>query len=50
MNEPPESFGPAESAPAFEAIASRQLLSWLAEQRVSLAFTTYQSEIGRAHV
>lgn len=29
--------------PAFEAIASRQFSSWLAEQRVSLAFTTYQT-------
>ena len=34
---------PLAAAPAFEAIASRQLLSWLAEQRVSLAFTTYQT-------
>ena len=29
--------------PAFEALASRQLTSWLAEQQVSLAFTTYQT-------
>lgn len=29
--------------PAFEAIASRQFTSWLAEQRASLAFTTYQT-------
>lgn len=29
--------------PAFEAIASRQFSSWLAEQRVGLAFTTYQT-------
>ncbi len=29
--------------PAFEAIASRQFNSWMAEQKVSLAFTTYQS-------
>ena len=31
------------AAPAFEVSASRQFTSWLHEQRVSLAFTTYQS-------
>ena len=30
-------------SPAFELTASRQFTSWMAEQRVSLAFTTYQS-------
>ena len=30
-------------APPFEISASRQFTSWLAEQRLSLAFTTYQS-------
>ena len=29
--------------PLFEAIASRQFTAWLHEQRVSLAFTTYQT-------
>ncbi|MBI5757154.1 MAG: TIGR03032 family protein [Planctomycetales bacterium] len=29
--------------PAFELFASRQFTAWLAEQRVSLGFTTYQS-------
>jgi uncharacterized protein DUF4915 len=43
MNQPQESTGKADSAPAFELIASRQFNSWLAEQRVSLAFTTYQT-------
>ena len=31
------------AAPTFTAVASRQLPAWLAEQRVSLAFTTYQT-------
>lgn len=31
------------AAPPFEISASRQFTSWLAEQRLSLAFTTYQS-------
>ncbi|MFW6730723.1 MAG: TIGR03032 family protein [Synechococcus sp.] len=30
------------AAPAFEITTSRQLLSWMAEQRLSLALTTYQ--------
>src|SRR5436189_6467767 len=34
---------PRTDQPVFEAIASRQLTSWLAEQRHSLAFTTYQA-------
>ncbi len=29
--------------PAFELIASRQFTAWLVEQRLSLAFTTYQT-------
>ena len=29
--------------PAFELLASRQFTGWLAEQRLSLAFTTYQT-------
>jgi uncharacterized protein (TIGR03032 family) len=33
----------APRAPAFELTASRQFTSWLAEQKVSLAFTTYQA-------
>ena len=32
-----------ESLPQLEMIPSRQFTAWLAEQRVSLAFTTYQS-------
>ena len=43
MNQHPESNGNADSVPALELIASRQFNSWLAEQRISLAFTTYQS-------
>ena len=31
-----------QAPPAFELSASRQLLSWLAEQKLSLALTTYQ--------
>lgn len=34
---------PRMAAPPFEVSASRQFTSWLHEQRVSLAFTTYQS-------
>ena len=34
---------PRMAAPPFEISASRQFTSWLAEQRLSLAFTTYQS-------
>jgi uncharacterized protein (TIGR03032 family) len=30
-------------SPAFELTASRQFASWMAEQQVSLAFTTYQA-------
>src|SRR4051812_28717593 len=32
----------SQSAPAFEVSTSRQFLSWLSEQRLSLAVTTYQ--------
>ena len=31
------------AGPKFELTASRQFTAWLAEQRVSLAFTTYQT-------
>ena len=34
---------PSTSAPSLEITASRQFTSWLAEQNVSLAFTTYQA-------
>ena len=34
---------PTEAQPQLELIPSRQFTAWLAEQRVSLAFTTYQS-------
>src|SRR5262245_32548364 len=33
----------APRTPAFELTASRQFTAWLAEQKVSLAFTTYQA-------
>ena len=33
----------AQRAPAFELTASRQFTAWLAEQKTSLAFTTYQA-------
>ena len=33
----------ASSAPSLELTTSRQLTSWMAEQKVSLAFTTYQA-------
>jgi uncharacterized protein (TIGR03032 family) len=33
----------AEEKPQFEAMASRQFTSWMLEQRLSLAFTTYQT-------
>ena len=34
---------PSTSAPSLEITASRQFTSWLAEQNLSLAFTTYQA-------
>ncbi len=34
---------PAVGTPRFEITASRQFTAWMAEQRVSLAFTTYQA-------
>lgn len=37
---PPSSM--TASQPSFEITTSRQLISWMAEQRLSLAFTTYQ--------
>ncbi len=33
---------PAASAPSFEITTSRQLLAWMAEQKLSIALTTYQ--------
>ena len=33
----------ATAAPKFEISTSRQLADWMAEQRLSLAFTTYQA-------
>ncbi|HEY9692757.1 MAG TPA: DUF4915 domain-containing protein [Oculatellaceae cyanobacterium] len=32
-----------QSSPQLELMGSRQFTDWLAEQRVSLAFTTYQT-------
>ena len=45
MNPPQETVGNVNSAPvpALELMGSRQFNSWLAEQRCSLALTTYQS-------
>ncbi|MBF0185118.1 MAG: TIGR03032 family protein [Magnetococcales bacterium] len=37
-----EQTDPAVSAPPLEITTSRQLLPWMAEQNLSLAFTTYQ--------
>src|SRR5207253_2284089 len=34
---------PAPATPALELFGSRQFTAWLAEQRVSLAFSTYQT-------
>jgi hypothetical protein len=39
----PNSATPSTSAPSLEITASRQFASWLAEQNLSLAFTTYQA-------
>jgi hypothetical protein len=39
----PNSPTPSTSAPSLEISASRQFTSWLAEQNLSLAFTTYQA-------
>ena len=38
----PSSPSMTSTAPAFEITTSRQLLSWMAEQQLSLALTTYQ--------
>ena len=43
MAEHQPSLQNVNSAPALELMGSRQFTSWLAEQRASLAFTTYQS-------
>ena len=40
--EPPSSSATA-SQPWLNVMGSRYLLDWLAEQRISLAFTTYQT-------
>ena len=40
MNTVPE---PAPRQPQFECLRSRQFTAWMAEQRVSLVFTTYQA-------
>ena len=42
MSDQPPSPPPA-AEPWLEVFGSRQLPAWLAEQRVSLAFTTYQT-------
>jgi hypothetical protein len=39
----PNSATPSTSAPSLEITASRQFTSWLAEQNLSLAFSTYQA-------
>ena len=41
--EKPSETTPQEAEHKFEALASRQFTSWLLEQRLSLAFTTYQT-------
>lgn len=43
MEAPHEGSHPQETTPQFEALASRQFTSWMLEQRLSLAFTTYQT-------
>ena len=39
----PNSATPSNSTPSLEISASRQFTSWLAEQKLSLVFTTYQA-------
>ena len=34
---------PSTAKPQFEFLTSRQFTAWMSEQRVSLAFTTYQA-------
>jgi uncharacterized protein (TIGR03032 family) len=43
MNTPSPALGSTQQQPPLEVTASRQFTSWLLEQRLSLAFTTYQS-------
>lgn len=43
MSDTPASSAAAPQKPAFELITSRQFPDWLAEQRLSLGFTTYQA-------
>lgn len=38
----PEVEAPGAPTPSLEITTSRQFLSWLAEQRLSIALTTYQ--------
>jgi uncharacterized protein (TIGR03032 family) len=43
MAEPPDVTGPTPAEPWIEVTTSGRLGAWLAEQQVSLAFTTYQA-------
>ncbi len=43
MAEPPRPTAPVPEEPWVEVTASRHFAAWLAEQQVSLAFTTYQT-------
>ena len=43
MSNEPNTVPPSGAEPKFDLTASRQFTAWLAEQRVSLAFTTYQA-------
>jgi uncharacterized protein (TIGR03032 family) len=43
MNEPPALEAAANAAPWLEVTGSADLAAWLAQQQVSLAFTTYQT-------
>src|SRR4051812_1966118 len=40
---PPSALSTADALPWVEVLGSRYLSAWLAEQRVSVAFTTYQA-------
>ena len=41
--EEPASMGKDKAEPLFDVTTSRQFPNWLAEQSISLAFTTYQA-------
>ena len=43
MNPSPESSSPPPGSPPFQVLASRHFPAWLAEQKVSLALSTYQT-------